>query len=427
MADSVLNIGSKSLKVVDNGDSTFSLSAASIDMGAIQGLATGGTVTTLQDSSKNLLVNSLQGKSVKIIIDGVEYIREIISNTADTLTFANIVAKVAATAVIEKTGEGKVTITAVPEGTYANDFEVVTVQAEGASADTEAAFTDGVLTITLGTDAGTAASADIGTGEHGVVTTTFKEVGVKTGYAIEVSTQATVSAPLSVGWNSTAKKINLTLGTDGAGVPDATKNTATLIAAAINSNPQLTPLFTAVASGDGSGVFSAAIEAVAFAGGVDPVVDATAADVVTEVDALTGFSAVVDSAGLLEALVDPVAFSGGVDEVKPTAGDGYFIFGGESVQLSGSKAQDSETITVDNTVGGKALTTAKIAGCTKAFITVEDAQLRWTVDGTAPTTTVGHIANPYDIIDLVSAEDMAAFRAIRTGSTSAKLYCTYSA
>ena len=98
-----------------------------------------------------------------------------------------------------------------------------------------------------------------------------------------------------------------------------------------------------------------------------------------------------------------------------------------NVQLSGSKATEYESITVDNTVGGKTCTTAKVGTSTKAFITVETAQIRFTVDGAAPTTTVGHLANEGDIIELDSAEDIAAFRAIRTGSVSATIHCTYSA
>lgn len=96
------------------------------------------------------------------------------------------------------------------------------------------------------------------------------------------------------------------------------------------------------------------------------------------------------------------------------------------VTLSGSKAQEYESLTIANTAGGVALTAAKYGTCTKAFITVESAQIRWTIDGTAPTTTVGHLANAYDIIDLTSAEDIAAFRAIRVGTTSGTIHCTYS-
>lgn len=291
----------------------------------IRGMATGGTATTLVDTSKNLDSDVLKDKLIKVFVDGVEYVRKITANTADTITFGALVAKVAATAVIEKSGGGKVTITAVPEGVYANEFQVVVVQGDGASAEITAVFEDGVLTITLGTDAGTAASASIGTGDHGVVTLTLKEVGVKEGYSVGVSTQATPDAQLSVGWNAGAKKVSITLGTDESGEPDATKNTAELIVAAIGDNPTLTNLFTAAYSGDGSGVFSAAIEPVAFEGGVDPVVDATAADVTTEVDALDEFSAVANTPGVLAALDDPVQFAGGVDEVKPLERTEYYI------------------------------------------------------------------------------------------------------
>lgn len=97
------------------------------------------------------------------------------------------------------------------------------------------------------------------------------------------------------------------------------------------------------------------------------------------------------------------------------------------ISLSGSKASEYEAITVDNTVGGKACATAKVGTCTKAFITVETAQIRFTIDGTAPTTTVGHLLNIGDILELDSAEDIAAFRAIRTGTASATIHCTYSA
>ncbi len=100
---------------------------------------------------------------------------------------------------------------------------------------------------------------------------------------------------------------------------------------------------------------------------------------------------------------------------------------GETVALSGSKAQEKEKLTIDNTVGGVALTAAKYAGCKMAKLTVETAQIRFWANGSTPTTTEGHIANPGDIITLDSANDIAAFKAIRTGATSGILQCTYSA
>lgn len=95
-------------------------------------------------------------------------------------------------------------------------------------------------------------------------------------------------------------------------------------------------------------------------------------------------------------------------------------------KLSGSKAQEYEALTIDNTVGGIACTTVKVGTCTKAFMTLETAQIRFTTDGTAPTTSVGHLLNIGEVLKLDSAEDIAAFRAIRTGATSGSLRCTYS-
>ena len=289
----------------------------------IRGRATGGTATTLVDTNKNLASDVVKDKIIKVVINGIEYVRKITANTADTITFGALVAAVAATAVIEKTDGGKVTITAVPEGSYANDYQVVVQQGEGASAETTAAFEDGVLTITLGTDAGTAASASIGTGDHGVVTITCKEVG-DVDYSVIVSLSETPDFPLTATLFADGT-MYITLGTDENGDPDATKNTADLIAALINGAPTTKDVFTAVASGDGSGVFSDAIAAVLFEGGVDPVINATAADVASAVDDLEEFSAAATTPGVLEALDDPVQFADGVDEVKPLEKTEYYI------------------------------------------------------------------------------------------------------
>ena len=81
-------------------------------------------------------------------------------------------------------------------GAYANEYKAITVQGEGASAETKADFVDGLLTITLGTDAGTAASAEIGTGDHGTITITCKEVG-DVNYSVIVSLQEGENLPMS--------------------------------------------------------------------------------------------------------------------------------------------------------------------------------------------------------------------------------------
>lgn len=119
----------------------------------LKGISTAeGSKTTLIDGSKNLAANLLAGKSIKFTVGGVEYLRKIVSNTENTITFGELVAAAPATAAIEKAAGGKVTITAVPEGAYANEYQVEVVQGEGVSAETEAEFADGVLAITLGTN-----------------------------------------------------------------------------------------------------------------------------------------------------------------------------------------------------------------------------------------------------------------------------------
>lgn len=91
-----------------------------------------------------------------------------------------------------------------------------------------------------------------------------------------------------------------------------------------------------------------------------------------------------------------------------------------------------EQITVDNTAGGKSFTTAKITPsglpmATQAVCRLETAEIRYTVDGTAPTTAVGTLLEPGDVLTVSGHDLLVVFRAIRTGSTSGTLSCTYSA
>ena len=61
----------------------------------------------------------------------------------------------------------------------------------------------------------------------------------------------------------------------------------------------------------------------------------------------------------------------------------------------------------------------------RAVITIEDAQIRYCYDGTTPTTLVGHLANPMDVIILNTASNIRNFQIIRKGSTSAKIKVSY--
>ena len=95
----------------------------------------------------------------------------------------------------------------------------------------------------------------------------------------------------------------------------------------------------------------------------------------------------------------------------------------------------SETITIDNTAGGVALTVSVynpvgLGGMNhtakEAFITVEDQSLRWNVNPgvTVTASTNGHKANDGDAITIVG-QQLANFRAIRTGGVNATIRVTY--
>lgn len=92
----------------------------------------------------------------------------------------------------------------------------------------------------------TRATASIGSGDDGVVEITAVERGaVGNGYTVAVVLAGSANAPLSVSLVGSA--LTVTLGTTGAGAADDAKNTATLIAQAINELME----FIAIASGSG--------------------------------------------------------------------------------------------------------------------------------------------------------------------------------
>lgn len=90
-----------------------------------------------------------------------------------------------------------------------------------------------------------------------------------------------------------------------------------------------------------------------------------------------------------------------------------------------------EQLTVDNTAGGKSLTATTIepdGGVERIFgvCRLETAQIRYTLDGTAPTTTVGTLLNIGDVLEITGTDALRAFRAIRTGADSGVLDCVLS-
>lgn len=83
-----------------------------------------------------------------------------------------------------------------------------------------------------------------------------------------------------------------------------------------------------------------------------------------------------------------------------------------------------ESLTITNAVAVP-LTLATFDGALSANITVEDNPIRVRWDGTAPTTTEGHLMQAGDQMKLDFTADIWHFRAIATGG-NAKLRITYS-
>ena len=68
----------------------------SVRLVIIRGVATGGTTTTVVDTTKNFETDLYKGKVVKVTVEGVTYYRAITACAANTLTFAAIAKAVTA-------------------------------------------------------------------------------------------------------------------------------------------------------------------------------------------------------------------------------------------------------------------------------------------------------------------------------------------
>jgi hypothetical protein len=85
-----------------------------------------------------------------------------------------------------------------------------------------------------------------------------------------------------------------------------------------------------------------------------------------------------------------------------------------------------EQLSVSNAAGGTSLTASKYGNAFRAFITVE-GDIRFRIDGIAPTSSMGHLAEHGDRIVLESASDIKNFKAISTTSNNVNINISYSA
>lgn len=103
-----------------------------------------------------------------------------------------------------------------------------------------------------------------------------------------------------------------------------------------------------------------------------------------------------------------------------------------SVTLGAVRFMTFEQLTVNTAVG---FTSGKIAPngatndpqATLAACRLETAEIRWTIDGTTPTSSVGTLLEPGDWLTVTGFDSISRFRAIKTGATNGQLDCTYSA
>ena len=342
--------------------------------------ATVGSKTTIVDSKKNFETDMLKDSIAEVEIDGISYLRAVTGNTYNTITI-NALPGAKATANIGAGADGVVTATVAEEGNvdyvievvngiengdlsadFANDKITVTLGmgigdkatatiGEGANGtvgievDTAGAvgnnYTVAViddiseqdvalssalvgtdLTVVLGTVGDVSAIASIGSVENGIIDVVVDAVGSNgNDYTITVNTSAVSDANLSVALN--ASDITITLGNDLLEV-SATKNTATLITAAIN----LLEGFTATAQGTGEGSIMIAEAVKSFAGGTNKLSDTanTATLVTASINLIVGLTATASGTGetpLLLGLAE-TSFTGGglnpvVDDLKSTA------------------------------------------------------------------------------------------------------------
>ena len=89
-------------------------------------------------------------------------------------------------------------------------------------------------------------------------------------------------------------------------------------------------------------------------------------------------------------------------------------------------ADSYQSITVDNTSGGVALSATYYLNARYAMCRLETAEIRYTKDGTtAPTDAVGILMEPLEFIILENPNQIKNFRGFRTTGTSGSLKCFF--
>ena len=103
--------------------------------------------------------------------------------------------------------------------------------------------------------------------------------------------------------------------------------------------------------------------------------------------------------------------SGQVVQFRPTIG-----FASEGLSVSTGVQVLTPTLYKDSSTSG---------GASNAFITNYGAAIRYTYDGTTPSSTVGHVLADGGVLVLSGQNQMASFKCIRQSGTDSAIYVTY--
>jgi hypothetical protein len=106
--------------------------------------------------------------------------------------------------------------------------------------------------------------------------------------------------------------------------------------------------------------------------------------------------------------VNMQAMPSGFEQVTVTSGAG-------GIGLTSTKFRKVTVPTSQGQGGAQAIQTVIAEQC---LITINTNPVRWTIDGTTPTSTVGHPGAAGDIIMLDGINAIQNFKAIATGSNS---------
>jgi hypothetical protein len=91
-----------------------------------------------------------------------------------------------------------------------------------------------------------------------------------------------------------------------------------------------------------------------------------------------------------------------------------------TVSTTAIELDDDKYLATTESVGGR-------VGAKEALITVEDAPIRFTLDGTTPVdgTDTGHVLPSASSITVYGLANIRQFRAVRSGGTDAVINVTY--